>query len=84
MPRLLTPLATLPLYAVVKPTLAATAILQPQTAIITQQIPPSVTSATTPQPTVIQTSSSAKHVPESGTFRFMMWLLFFGFYYLLF
>lgn len=29
MPRLLTPLATLPLYAVVKPTIAATAILQP-------------------------------------------------------
>lgn len=68
MPRLLTPLATLPLYAVVKPTLAATAILQPQTAIITQQLPTqiSATSSNTPQ-TPINSHSSSKQVPESGT-----------------
>lgn len=79
MPRLLTPLGTLPLYAVVKPTLAATAILQPQTTIITQQLPPvplttpsqiSVTSTSTKTSTPISTIiQSSKQKPESGTTR---------------
>ncbi|XP_063702716.1 putative mediator of RNA polymerase II transcription subunit 26 isoform X2 [Culicoides brevitarsis] len=57
MPRILTPLATIPLYAVVKPTLAATAILQP---IIQPQTPATSTNTASSSP------PTTKQVPESS------------------